>query len=272
MVLAASNQREGLEEAVGQILEGSSGGRPSILVLGRYRSGMRLARELQERVPAHLDFSTVHAAKGRESEYVIVLDLLDGRYGFPSWIEDDPIMELVLPPAHGQAFPHAEERRLFYVALTRAVKAVYLVADAATPSPFVRELLEESPEVEERGGLAPSCPACPRGSLVPSISRENLRCSNHPGCGYLAPRCPGCRQGYVTPKKGQGVCSNPECRATQDACPACRSGILVLREGRRGPFWGCTRYRSEPSCRYTKGWKSGAIGGSAVPHHGDDHR
>ena len=45
-----------------------------------------------------MEFSTVHGAKGREADYVIVLDLNDGRWGFPSKIEDDPLLELVLPP------------------------------------------------------------------------------------------------------------------------------------------------------------------------------
>ena len=251
VVMANPDQRAGMEEAVREILERSAGGRPHILVLGRYRYQTELVKQLG-RVPARLDFSTAHTAKGREAEYVIVLGLEDGRYGFPCMVDDDPLLELVLPPAHGKAFPHAEERRLFYVALTRAARAVYLVTDPARPSPFVRELLAESPEVEERGELAASCPACPRGSLVPSISRENLRCSNYPGCGYLAPRCPGCRQGYVVVTEGQGRCSNPGCRETPTVCPACREGLLVRREGRRGPFWGCTGYRAEPSCRYTQ--------------------
>ena len=45
-----------------------------------------------------VEFSTVHGAKGREADYVIVLDLNDGRWGFPSKVEDDPLLELVLPP------------------------------------------------------------------------------------------------------------------------------------------------------------------------------
>ena len=252
VVMANPDQREGLEEAVREVLERSAGGSPRILVLGRYRRQAELVKQLQGRVPARLDFSTVHSAKGREAEHIIVLGLEDGRYGFPCMVDDDPLLELALPPVHGKAFPHAEERRLFYVALTRAVKAVYLVTDPARPSLFVRELLAESPEVEERGELAASCPACPRGSLLPYNSRENLRCSNYPGCGYLAPRCPGCRQGYVAVTEGQERCSNPGCRETPAVCPACREGILVRREGRRGPFWGCTRYRAEPSCRYTQ--------------------
>ena len=51
---------------------------------------------------------------------MIVFDLKDIRRGFPSQMTDDAVLELVQPPAGDRAFPFAEERRLFYVALTRA--------------------------------------------------------------------------------------------------------------------------------------------------------
>ena len=248
--MAAQDQQEGLNRAVQGILEKNPGRRPSILVLGRYRSRNGMVRALQDRVPANIEFSTVHAAKGRESEYIIILDLSDDRYGFPCRAEDDPLMEIVMPPALGQAFPHAEERRLFYVAMTRAIKSAYLIADSRNPSPFVRELLKESPEVENPGDLAPPCPKCPRGALVPSVSGENLRCSNFPSCSHRAPRCPGCRQGYVTIREWRVKCSNPGCKQPPRVCPSCREGVLVPRTGHT-EFWGCSRFQAEPSCRYT---------------------
>ena len=250
IVMAAQDRQEGLNQAIQEILEKNQGRRPSILVLARYRNGNGMVRALQNRVPALLDFSTVHAAKGRESEYVIALDLSDNRYGFPCRAEDDPLLELVLPPAHGQAFPHGEERRFFYVAMTRAIRSAYLVADARNPSRFIRELLKLSPEVEDRGDLAPPCPKCPRGSLIPSASGENLRCSNFPSCGRLAPRCPGCRQGYVAIRKGGASCSNPGCEEPPTVCPGYREGVLVPRTGHM-EFWGCSRFHAEPSCRFT---------------------
>ena len=56
-------------------------------------------------------------------------------------IEDDPVLELVLPVTGESASPFAEERRLFYVAMTRARRGVYLVTDPIRPSAFVCELL-----------------------------------------------------------------------------------------------------------------------------------
>ena len=226
IVIAARNQQEGLNQAVTEIMERNEGRRPSILVLARYHSRNQLMRGLRIKAPAQLEFSTVHSAKGRESEYVIVLDLEDSRYGFPCMAEDDPLMELVLPPVHGKPFPHAEERRLFYVALTRAIRSAYLITNSRIPSPFVREILTTSHEVEKRDELTPTCPKCPRGSLAPSMSGENLRCSNFPRCEHTAPRCPDCRLGYVIIRDGKGECSNPACAATPRICPRCADGIL----------------------------------------------
>ena len=90
IVMAARNQQEGLNQAVTEIMERNEGRRPSILVLARYRSRNQLMRTLRTEAPTQLKFSTIHAAKGRESEYVIVLDLVDGRYGFPCMTEDEP--------------------------------------------------------------------------------------------------------------------------------------------------------------------------------------
>ena len=85
-----------------------------------------------------LQFTTVHGAKGLEADYVIVLGLENDVYGFPAQIADDPILDLVLPA--NEHFEHAEERRLFYVALTRAKEHVYLIANRERPSAFAEEL------------------------------------------------------------------------------------------------------------------------------------
>ena len=63
------------------------------------------------------------------------------RYCFPSEFGDDPFMELVLSPK--EALPDAEERRLFYVALTRAKHQVLLLTHAEHPSKYVTELLRD---------------------------------------------------------------------------------------------------------------------------------
>ena len=85
-------------------------------------------------------WKTVHGSKGLEADYAVVLGLRAGKYGFPAEITDDPLLDLVL--AAPEAHPNAEERRLLYVAVTRARRQVFLLADGRTPSAFATELVE----------------------------------------------------------------------------------------------------------------------------------
>ena len=225
---------------------------PTVLVLGRYRdSHDNLPRKgrIENR-----EFSTVHRAKGLEADYAMVLDLEDHHRGFPSRIEDDPLMDLVLP-ASGNSMLYAEERRLFYVAATRARRGTYLITDAQRPSEFVVELLRSHPELRQIGHLrvepAPRCPRC-EGSLVASKSGKNLRCTYFPMCPHMAPRCTDCGRGYLLRKGSRARCTDTACRPSARPCPKCRLGVLTLNEGSTGQFWGCSDWLSEPPCGYTR--------------------
>lgn len=125
----------------GQADPGEGAPPTTVYILGRYRHQRPadLSQWQQRFVSLQIEFYTVHAAKGLEADVIIVLGLHAGRHGFPAETSDDPLMELVMPPL--EAFPHAEERRLFYVALTRSRSRVYLLAALANPSSFVLELL-----------------------------------------------------------------------------------------------------------------------------------
>ena len=241
----------------------------SVLLLGRYRhlrppdlSG------LASRYPRlRLSFMTVHGSKGLEADYAVVLGLCSGRHGFPAEIADDPLLDLVLsaPDEH----PNAEERRLLYVAMTRARRQVFLLADGGPPSPFVQELIEgnrgasvfgRSPEEE-----AP-CPRCVEGRLV---RRENARngsvfygCSNWPYCEHRQPPCPACGQGLPVASKVGFRCR--DCRQPIEACPAC-GGWLQTRMGRHGRFLGCSTW---PECDYTRNTEQPVPheASPAVPH------
>ena len=186
-VIVVDHQEAGLYQALNEIEEVRDSPRESVMVLGRYRNSRNVLDRQKSRMP-NVVFNTVHRTKGQEANYVVVLDLRDDRYGFPCRVEDDPLLNIVMPPIHEDPYPFAEERRLFYVALTRAKKGVYLVTDQVRPSPFVRELIETCPEVRIGEELRPQCPACHRGTLVPSQSGDNLRCSNFPRCRHLSAR------------------------------------------------------------------------------------
>ena len=250
----------GLRLALQEIETTTEGESPSILVLGRYRDSQAVLRASSWNESLRVEFSTVHRAKGREADYVVLLDLNDARRGFPSRIEDDPLLDIVLPPVSGKAFPFAEERRLLYVAMTRARIGAYLVTDPVRPSPFIVELIRESGDDLWQLGdeLAQECPRCTNGRLVPSQSGKNLCCSNYPHCEHLAPLCPNCKTGYAVVAKELSTCTNPECERPPAACPLCGIGVLVQKQGSSGSFWGCTEYWSEVPCRHTENIASGS--------------
>ncbi len=233
----------------------TSGGKSSVLLLGRYHFVRpdNLA-ELGSSYPSlSIRFMTVHASKGLEADHVIILRAASDRMGFPSEIVDDPLLDMVLPePEH---FDHAEERRLFYVALTRARKSVTVSADRERPSVFVRELInnEEYGAVElgESGVAEHRCGACSGRMLAQTSKNGRLRfaCEHRFLCGETLRPCNVCNRDL--PVKDS---SNPEvlvcsCGTRFPACPDCNDGWLVERKGRYGKFLGCVNY---PSCRGSK--------------------
>ena len=86
-------------------------------------------------------FSTVHAAKGLEAENVIILDLNDDVKAFPNKMGEDSVLSFIMSGRGGGIY--TEERRLFYVALTRSKNRCYLISEKENPSIFISELLED---------------------------------------------------------------------------------------------------------------------------------
>lgn len=86
-----------------------------------------------------IEFLTVHKSKGLEADYVIILQCNKDTYGFPSLVSDDPVLNYVLTKS--DQYPYGEERRLFYVAITRAKVKTYILYDRRFPSVFVDEFL-----------------------------------------------------------------------------------------------------------------------------------
>lgn len=136
-----------------------------------------------------LFFLSVHSAKGLEADNVILVNCNQGAYGFPSLIEDDPILDFVL--SRGESYPFAEERRLFYVAMTRAKKCMYVLYNNQKPSPFISEFRLKL----EKGSHL--CPKCLEGKIVPikngissnGVPFRSFTCSNNEaGCDFFETR------------------------------------------------------------------------------------
>lgn len=101
-----------------------------------------------------IEFLTAHKSKGLEADYVIILQCNRDVYGFPSMVSDDPVLDVVLTKS--DKYPHGEERRLFYVAITRAKVKTIVMYDRRYPSVFVDEFLNPEKVTEESQVLHPN--------------------------------------------------------------------------------------------------------------------
>jgi DNA helicase-4 len=131
-------------------------------------------------------YMTVHKSKGLEADIVIVINCNSGQFGFPAEMSDDPVLNLLLSEA--DQYPNGEERRLFYVAMTRAKEQLYLVADRVIKSKFITEF-----ESSDTAFWGEKCPSCKTADVVlrkEGISRIGDRykffgCSNYLyGCEF----------------------------------------------------------------------------------------
>ena len=140
-----------------------------------------------------MPFMTVHQSKGLEADYVILLNCNGGTLGFPSNIADSPILEYVL--SEPDKFEYSEERRIFYVGITRAKKHTWVLYDMNNPSPFVREFVQTQEQKEEKETIPESerCPKCccgrrieiKKGIAVNGNPYSVYACSNRKyGCDY----------------------------------------------------------------------------------------
>lgn len=119
-----------------------------ILVLGRnnfdinyiLNSEVKLKKDkliIKDYENLDITYMTIHKSKGLESDNVILLNLKQEITGFPSQIKDNQLFRLINKK---DSYPYSEERRLFYVALTRTKNYVYLLVPNKNPSIFIEEL------------------------------------------------------------------------------------------------------------------------------------
>ena len=138
----------------------------------------------RQRPDLQICFMTAHKSKGLQADYVFILNNKSSRMGFPSRIQDDPILELLL--VNSETYPFAEERRLFYVALTRAKTKAFILAVKDKESIFAQELEQRYGQQLKQDQF--TCPLC-GGKLVRRSGQygDFFGCENYnvTGCRYI---------------------------------------------------------------------------------------
>lgn len=173
-------------------------GKVSVFVLGRYNADRQHVPARRHHLDAWLDvsFLTIHRSKGSEADYVILPEMVSVRRGrsFPNTRADDPVLALAMPD--GDDFPMGEERRLFYVALTRARRGVAVFTARGQRSTFLKELVDEGVvSVTDMDGKAiheEGCPRCGTGVIIwkKGPYSDFRACSSFPACRYKPPKYP----------------------------------------------------------------------------------
>jgi DNA helicase-4 len=154
-----------------------------ILILGRTNNDLEKIKKYIStfnQKKYKINFMTIHKAKGLEANNVILVNLEDGINGFPSKMENN-ILKYLLPQ---DGYLYAEERRLFYVAITRTLNNVYLLVPKKNPSIFVKEILKNPYVKIERDVYI--CPNC--GNIL--IKRKGkygdfFGCKSYPKCKFI---------------------------------------------------------------------------------------
>ncbi len=186
-----------IEAKLSEIVMNDGSGEKSVYILARYNhllDPIQSQRSKWQRNYSELAIQcmTIHKSKGLEADCVIVLGMNSGWQSFPCEIEDDLILKLVMPKA--DPFEFAEERRLFYVALTRAKRKVFLLAQQDRPSRFIQEIINGGnssvmlERTQAKGKTCPCdiCPKCKTGFLIERNGGFGLfmGCSTYPRCSH----------------------------------------------------------------------------------------
>lgn len=247
---------QAVETALKQIIEYNKSEKKtgtSVLLLGRYgfdedlleRSGLfeytNHGNKIKSVKYPRLDitFMTVHASKGLGYDNVIIVNGKNETFGFPSKIEDDPVLAFVIKG--DRSIDYAEERRLFYVAMTRTKNRVYIVAPEQNPSEFLLEIKHDYKNVVLKGewneespqntSNKKTCPICGYPMQLRYKNAYGLRlfmCTNEPEiCGFM-----------TNEYKAGKLCIMK--------CDKCRDGYMIVKPAKNaGYFLGCTNYKKD---------------------------
>ena len=251
------NLARAIEIAIDQIIdfnkeEGKDSKKQEILLLGRFgfdgknleNSSLFEYKDFGNRIKClkhpelRISFMTAHASKGLGYDNVIVINGKNETYGFPSKIENDPVINYVVK--RDDSIEAAEERRLFYVAMTRTKNRVFFIAPEKNPSEFLLEIKQDYKNVVLKGDwnevlinenqFKKSCPICGyplQRKIKPAYGLNLWICMNDPEiCDFM------------TNKVEAGKLSIQK-------CDMCESGFLIAKQQKDGRYFlGCTNYKA----------------------------
>ena len=153
-IIEKNNYKECLNELEKELLKLEN--YSTIYILGRYKSDLEILKNnknfyqeynykdkcldiiYSKRIDLNIKFLTIHSSKGLQSDYAIILNNKNSGMSFPSKITDLSLINLLLD--NSDDYPYSEERRLFYVALTRCKKKVFLLSISNNKSVFIKEI------------------------------------------------------------------------------------------------------------------------------------
>ena len=226
--------------------------RGTIAILARYNYLLDNAKSkirTEFRDMSGFNFWTFHGSKGLEADYCILIGFSQGKTGFPNENKEDAVVEALLPTL--DSFPHSEERRLLYVAITRAKQKCYIIADAMAPSEFVNELIAPkfdvhiaSDKFKDTYRAIFKCPRCSTGffKLNEGAFGSFYSCTTGSACKINVRVCEKCGSPAID-NKTSCICNNINCSDQLIICEKC-GRPMKLRASSFGKFWGCSGYGS----------------------------
>jgi superfamily I DNA/RNA helicase len=142
VVYSGANEEENISFCMLRVKELLNEGYANDEILFLYRRNKMFMKYTTrfKKVNQKVQGKTIHASKGLEARAVFIIGLTEGSGGFPDiWLEDRIFQ--VIKKANRDLLLE-EERRLFYVAITRAKDKLFLITEKGNESSFLREIPE----------------------------------------------------------------------------------------------------------------------------------
>ena len=231
---------DNIKKVIAEIGNDAQDPNSELFIIARYNRSLPKLSQVDHLWAGPVSISTIHRAKGLEADHVIVLDVTSSGVGFPSLIQDDPLLNLVRDQDF--SFPNASERRVFYVGISRARKATHVISSIKAPSAFALEMhkSESGKHIGFEESKIVNCPSCKSGWLIKKEKVRGLSCTNWPVCKFKTPPCLICGEPTEMDINTPSIynCKN-HAKDGVKRCKKCNLGAYEVKSGRNGNFFGC---------------------------------